>query len=1416
MTLGFVWRRIARHALDAGNRARDARDWPTAALHYRRFLALKPNDFAILVQLGHMLGEMGDAEAAEASYIAAARLRPDDADLLLCRGHLRNRIGDVEGARDFYQRSLAQDGNAHAASALDHLPDPPTPDEPEPAAIAEPAMEPEPEVEPQPEPLLEPDPEPEPAAEPPFAGVIADARDRMIHGHITDDVPNATIEFRVDDRVVGHAWRGVPRWEGGYHYATMLDVDGEVEVVARRLPDGAILANSPFRMTYSSPPPAPPAPAWGVDFRIVKPLAMKQGDEVALFVTHSRTGALKPHVLAHLQALHAEGISVLLIAVVDRPVVVPDAIVEIAAGVMVRANAGYDFAAWAHAIHLYPEVYGAAILYLLNDSVTAPPAGDAFARTIARTRASTADLVGLTESQEYRWHLQSYFLGLKQSLLGTHALQTFIGQIQLTGDKDAAIQNYEMRFAPEMEAHGHRVETLFPSRIARNPTLFAWRALIAEGFPYMKLLPLRGAFPDVDTAGWRETLAEAGFDVPLIEATIAASEETLPALSDIGQHPASPLLGRPVRGPHPQGLPKVAYFGPWNYDNGLGSAARGIIGAIRRTGVPLNLHPIQRPFHIHRPLAPDVDIVEFTGPADIAIVHLNPDSWHLLTDAQRALIRGAAKRIGYWVWEMAHIPPAWWHEFHSVDRIWSPSLYCADLFAAQEMAPVDLIPHAVPLPPPVTVDRAAVLEGLGIAPDARIILYVFDGSSYLVRKNPAALVRAFAASGLAEAGWTLVLKTKHLLDRPEEGAAFRDLAHSVAATVLIDRPLPAGALADLMAVADIYASPHCSEGFGLTIAEAMGAGKAVVATDFGGSADFLDATSGYPVPAHPWRLEEDFGHYTKGGEWARIDEPALAAILRRAAAAIDAGDERIGVAARERIGRQLSLDAVGALIGASFAATMATGGFVPPLRPVAPSPQAGLRIEDPYHGPHIHAVPLTADGSVPADLADLPDEGWIALAPKGTLLHPLLGRLVVEHARARPDVAIFYGDDFAAETHEAIDQLRLKPAFDITLLMAQDYVGAPLIVRADVLAALGGLAAGAGTAAGDDLLLRAHAAGHSIERITEVLAIHDGPRPRPTPADRRAVLAPFVPDHDIVDGPAPGTFILRRRFDPATVPPVTILVPTRRTMLPDGSATYLERLLEGIAEVDWPLDRLTVIVGDDVTGEPDWATPCRWPFTLRRIETPRPEGERFNYAAKMNRLWRLAETEQMLFLNDDVIPKDRGWLKALMTFAVDQGVGGVGARLLYEDGRLQHAGLAPHGNTIAHVWLFRRRTEGSYQEWARVQREWSVVTGAVFATRRTVMEAVNGFDEAFSLEYNDVDLCLRMRALGYRIVCTPDAEMIHREKASRGEMPPPGNDTARFLMRWRPFLARDPSWHPGLRLDRLDMTPWIDGAAWYL
>jgi len=1403
-----------------GDQARDRGDWRSAVEHYRAYLTSNPREFAIWVQLGHASKEARELPAAEQAYLRAEAIDRDDADLQLNIGHLMKAMGRAPEAVERYTRSHALDGNAAARIELVNLG-----------------------VTPKIEGLVAP------IAEPAAARAKVDApRDQKFVGTIDSidgvelrgwaiepDPANGPAEIEMvlpNGRLIGYGRATRVRSDvvaagfgdvvsGFSIFVDANDLVGETVTADVRLKStGHALENSPVTFTVPNPRADDPQTlVTSARYVVAKPLDAIDGEQ-AIFVAYAPTGMLQPFVRRYLTLLRAEGIAVSLVVNADRPVLLDQDLLDLVACAVVRENRGYDFGAWAHMLQIEPRLYSAPTLYIINDSVFGPRDAGSFGALIAACRASSADLVGPTQTLERGWHIQSYFMRLSGRLIASYGFQFFVDDIRIVKDKDDIIDRYEVPLARRVRDAGFEADAVYRVDEARNPTLFAWKRLIDQDFPFVKLLLLRGGFPHIDTKGIRKTLQRKGFDLDLLDATLGYGTAEARPSGDF------PLLAKPMRAGEAHVVPpakpyKVAFYGPWNYDNGLGSASRGIIAAIRQTGVRLNLHPIKLPFHVHKPLGPPHDIVDFDGPADIAIVHLNPDSWHLLTPEQLRDIRSATRRIGYWVWEMAHLPPLWRREFSSVDRIWSPSGYCADVFAAQDEAPVDVVPHAVPVDAGTRiVDRARVLEALGVDPARRVILYVFDGSSYLVRKNPAALVRAFAAAELAGKGWSLVLKTKHLMDRAEEGKAFAALALATEGVVLLDRSLTAGELSDLVTAADIYASPHCSEGFGLTVAEAMAAGKSVVATDYSGTTQFLDATCGFPVKADEWTLEEDFGHYTKGGTWGRIDEDALAAALTIAARRIDAGDLSVGAAARARIAQALSLETVGAAIAASFDAVVGETRAVrrPPARLDAASP-GGVSLGELDLGETLTILPLRAGTLRPvADdaLARVADDRarWLLIAPEDARLHPLTARILERHAATRPDVAIFHADDVALGAPTLLEQIRLKPEFDQTLFAATDYIGVPLFVRGSALHALGGLASDAGDATLYDLVLRAVEQGASIGRIPDVLLAQDTRVIAPA-AKRQALLAksPLYAGYTVAPGLTPESLRLAARFA-GEKPAVTLCIPTRRSALPEGEGTYIERFLSSIATVDWPMDRLTVLIGDDVKGAPNWAR-RKWPFTLRRIETLREEGEPFNYSAKMNRLWRAAETEIIVLMNDDVIARDADWLNALVGFAIDGSVGGVGARLLFDDGTIQHAGtVGGIMGTSVHAWLGRRPGAPTYQDWAIVQREWSMVTGAVFATRRGVMEAVGGFDEGFSLEFNDVDLCLKIRQAGLRIVYNPFAEMTHSEKASRGDAVPPGAQTALFLSRWQHWLSDDPAFPPNMRRDLIDLAPAATAAGW--
>lgn len=429
---------------------------------------------------------------------------------------------------------------------------------------------------------------------------------------------------------------------------------------------------------------------------------------------------------------------------------------------------------------------------------------------------------------------------------------------------------------------------------------------------------------------------------------------------------------------------------------------------------------------------------------------------------------------------------------------------------------------------------------------------------------------------------------------------------------------------------------------------------------------------------------------------------------------------------------------------------------------------------------------------------------WYALADGDCRLHRKIGVLLRVAATARPDVDIFYGDE-AQTSLAGADQLVLKPGFDITQLIAQNYIGWPIFVRGRALAALGPPPADVGDAVTYDLLLRANTAGMMVERITEIVSTRRARPANDDLADRRRAAERWavqrLEDARILPGRLPSTLRLHR--EQADKPEVTLVIPTGQTLCRVGDEAMQGRplllnLLESLPRSSWPMDKLTVLVGDDVEDGSAYAD-RDWPFRLTRVVTRREPGEKFNYARKMNQLWRLAQSEHLILLNDDIVVRHPDWIEAMMTFACDEDIGGVGARLLYPDGRIQHAGMAGGVmGTCTHVFIGQPATAPTYGNWADVHRECSMVTGAAFATRRSLLEHLNGLDEQFALDWNDVDLCLRMRLLGLRIVYTPHAELTHYESASRGTDNLPGADLSLFLERWNELLQNDPAYNPGL------------------
>ncbi len=187
----------------------------------------------------------------------------------------------------------------------------------------------------------------------------------------------------------------------------------------------------------------------------------------------------------------------------------------------------------------------------------------------------------------------------------------------------------------------------------------------------------------------------------------------------------------------------------------------------------------------------------------------------------------------------------------------------------------------------------------------------------------------------------------------------------------------------------------------------------------------------------------------------------------------------------------------------------------------------------------------------------------------------------------------------------------------------------------------------------------------------------------------------------------------------------------------------------------------------------------------------------------------VARGSMLVFLNNDVEPLDPGWLTELVGQAVRPDVGAVGAKLLYPNRRVQHGGVTLAGDWVArHADVGLTDDHSGYLGRSRLAQTMSAVTGACLAMRRSVFDAVGGFDAAeLAVDFSDIDLCLKAGAAGFRTVWTPHARLLHHESASRGPYLTAAKkarweaEAAVMRARWGELLHHDPYYNPNLAID---------------
>jgi glycosyltransferase involved in cell wall biosynthesis len=374
----------------------------------------------------------------------------------------------------------------------------------------------------------------------------------------------------------------------------------------------------------------------------------------------------------------------------------------------------------------------------------------------------------------------------------------------------------------------------------------------------------------------------------------------------------APLLpvGRP-RGAGGGVLPGVNVTGHAHSEKGVGEVVRAMVRGLSAAGVPHCVVDYADGLSANR----DRTLVGLLqqNPYPVNLIHVNAIGmpWFVQTRDPR-FFRGKYN-IGYWLWELPELPPAFHGSFSYLDEVWVSSDYCLDAIARVSPIPVVKVPP--PLPPEGLRTKGVAREYFGLQDEQRVFLFLFDAQSIVERKNPRGLIRTFKRAFPDAPDARLVLKLVHatpaLVDELREEAADPRV-------LVIDQVFDREEVLSLIALSDCYVSLHRSEGFGLTLAEAMALGKPVIATAYSANMDFMNVGNSLLVRYDLVRLEHDFPPYPKGSAWA---DPDLehAAELMRLVYDDPARARELGQRARHDVMGYLSPQAVGARIAQRLA-----------------------------------------------------------------------------------------------------------------------------------------------------------------------------------------------------------------------------------------------------------------------------------------------------------------------------------------------------------------------------------------------------------------------------------------------------------------------------------------------------------------
>lgn len=419
-----------------------------------------------------------------------------------------------------------------------------------------------------------------------------------------------------------------------------------------------------------------------------------------------------------------------------------------------------------------------------------------------------------------------------------------------------------------------------------------------------------------------------------------------------------------------------------------------------------------------------------------------------------------------------------------------------------------------------------------------------------------------------------------------------------------------------------------------------------------------------------------------------------------------------------------------------------------------------------------------------------------------------------------PEADLLYSDGDNIDPAGRLSNPRFKPDWSRDYFYSYNYISDFVVYRRSVLKEIGGFPKGEADGGDYGLALRflEHVSERNIRHLPHVLyhrRVLAGPADSTNQtaastaeSERRALRAHLERTGQTAQVQSAFANFHRVIYPlPNPAPLVSLIIATR------DRVDLLRQAVTGILD-QTAYSPLEIIIVDNQSADPE---------TLSYLEQighdPRvsviPYDAPFNFSAMNNVAVRHARGEVLGLINNDIKVIHPEWLSEMVSQAMRSEIGAVGAKLLYENDTIQHAGIIFVGSVAGHAHRGFSGASAGYMYRAQLTQNFSAVTGACLVMRREIFDQAGGLNETLAVSFNDVHLCLRIIESGYRVLWTPYARLYHLESVSRGLDDTP-EKSARFAkeekymqLRWGELFLRDPFYNPNLTQTREDFS--LDG-----